>query len=115
MQKHRSLAAALLAVTPLSALAGEPLTQEQIAHQIIGKDITVKRMGMNVKLKYLPDGNVTVRALLISYSGKWEYDGDGICMVMTSGPRKGRNCVTITHLNGNQFVNSEGATMTVQD
>ncbi|WP_417808126.1 hypothetical protein [Thioclava sp.] len=115
MQKHRTLVAILLALIPLSALAGEPLTQEQISHQIIGKDITVKRMGMNVKLKYLPNGNVTMKALLMSYSGEWEYDRGGICMVMTSGPRKGRNCVTISHLNGNQFLNSEGATMTVQD
>jgi len=115
LQKSGVLLAVLVALIPLSAMSGEALTQEQIAREIIGKDITAKRKGVSVRLKYLPDGNVTMKAMLISQSGTWEYEGDGICMTMTSGPRKGRNCMTFTHLGGAEFLNSEGLTMTVLD
>jgi hypothetical protein len=48
-------------------MSGEALTQEQIAREIIGKDITAKRKGVSVRLKYLPDGNVTMKAMLIPH------------------------------------------------
>ncbi|MGJ8561766.1 MAG: hypothetical protein ACSHX3_16170 [Litorimonas sp.] len=107
------LATVLIALIPLPAMSGAVLTQEQISREIVGKEITAKRKGVNVRLRYLPDGTVTMKALLMSQSGTWEFEGDGICMTMAAGPRKGRNCITFTHLSGNKFLNSEGITLTV--
>ncbi len=115
MQRPGVLAAVLIALVPLPAMSGDALTQEQMSREIIGKDIAANRMGVGVRLKYLPDGNVTMKALLMSYSGTWEFEGDGLCVTMTGGPRKGRNCMTFTHLGGNRFLSSEGLTLTVQD
>jgi len=109
------MSAFLIAMTPLPATAAETLTQDQISQQIIGKTLTATRKGMNVRLKYLADGTVTMKAMLLSISGTWEFEGDSVCMTMTGGPRKGRNCVTFASLGANRFLNSEGVTMTVVD
>ncbi|WP_323004943.1 hypothetical protein [Pseudorhodobacter sp.] len=115
MQTANILAAILIASLPLSAAAGETLTREQMSRQIIGKELTATRKGVNIRLRYLPAGEVTVKMLLLSFSGTWDFEGDSICMTMAGGPRKGRNCVTFTALGGNRFLNSEGLAMTVQD
>ncbi len=115
MQIVTILTAILIALMPLSASAGDALTQEQMSQQIIGKELTATRKGVKVRLKYLPDGKVTFKMLLLSFSGAWEFEGDSMCMTMTEGPRKGRNCVTFTALGDNKFLNSEGVTMTVQN
>ncbi len=115
MQRSSVIAAILFAMMSLSALASEIMTQEQMSQQIIGKQLTASRMGVNVRLRYLPAGNVTLKVLLASYSGTWNFEGSSICMNMNSGPRKGRNCVTFTALGGNKFLNSEGVTMTVSE
>lgn len=115
LQSVNILAAILIASMPLAATAGEALTQEQMSEQIIGKELTATRKGVNVRLRYLPDGEVTVKMLVLSFSGTWDFEGDSICMTMLSGPRKGSNCVTFTALGGNKFLNSEGLTMTVQN
>ncbi len=112
MPRLHAFIAALIAMTPLPALASEPLTQKEMSQQIIGKQLAATRMGVNVRLTYLVDGNVTLKVLLAQYSGTWDFEGSSICMEMSGGPRKGRNCVTFTALGGNKFLNSEGVTMT---
>lgn len=112
MPRLNVLVAALIAMTALPALASEPLTQKEMSQQIIGKQLTATRMGVNVRLRYLADGNVTLKVLLASHSGTWGFEGNSICMDISGGPRKGRNCVTFTALGGNKFLNSEGVTMT---
>jgi hypothetical protein len=113
LQSANILAAILIATMTLPATAGDTLTQDQISRQIIGKELTATRKGVNVRLRYLPDGKVTLKMLVLSFSGVWDFEGDSICMTMAGGPRKGRNCVTFTPLGGNKFLNSEGLTMTV--
>jgi hypothetical protein len=115
LQSVHVLAAILIATMPLPAMAGEVLTQKQISQQIIGKDLTAKRNGVNLRLKYLQDGKVTVKMLVLSFSGIWDFEGNSLCMTMAGGPRKGRNCVTFTALGSHKFLNSEGVTMTVQN
>lgn len=115
MQSVNILAAILIASMPLAAKAGGTLTQEQMSQQIIGRELTATRKGMNLRLRYLPDGEVTLKMLVLSVSGTWDFEGNSICMTMVGGPRKGRNCVTFTAVGGNRFLNSEGVTMTVQN
>ena len=104
----------ILTVTASPATA-EILTNDQIAKQIIGKNLTGKRNGMTVHLSYSEDGSVKVKAFVISASGSWKYSGTGICMHMTKGPNKGKTCLTFEHLGGNKYRNSKGMTLTVQD
>ena len=115
MQSVNILAAILIATMPLAASAGEALTQGQMSRQIIGKELTATRKGVNIRLRYLPDGEVTLKMLVLSFSGTWDFEGDSICMTMVGGPRKGRTCVTFTALGGNEFLNSEGLVMSVQN
>ena len=62
---------------------------------------------MRVEMIYASDGTVSMTSLLMSGSGSWSYSADGICMVMTSGPRRGKTCVTFEPLGGGKYVNSE--------
>ncbi len=104
--------AALMAAT-LPAMA-EIMSRERISKEIIGKALTATRKGMTVRLQYNTDGTVRMKAFVISGGGTWEYNGDGLCMDMTSGPKKGETCVTFEHLGGNRYRNSEGLVLTVQ-
>jgi hypothetical protein len=106
------LAALTVTVTPASA---ENMSKEQITRQIIGKTLITSRKGMKVRLRYNTDGTVRLKAFVISGGGTWEYSDDGLCMNMTSGPKKGRTCVSFEHLGGNKYRNSEGAVLTAQE
>lgn len=104
------LTASMLAASP--ALAAT-LTQAQIADQIIGKDLVGRRNGMTVRLRYNADGSVAVKAAFITGAGTWAFAGDGLCMTMTKGPRRGKTCTTFEDLGDGAFRNSEGMTLRV--
>ncbi len=106
------LAALSAIVTPAMA---ENMSKEQISRQIIGKTLIASRKGMKVRLRYNTDGTVRLKAFVISGSGTWEYSDNGLCMDMTSGPKKGRTCVRFEHLGGNKYRNSEGTVLTAQE
>lgn len=76
--------------------------------QIIGKELNVTRKGVNVRLTNLPNGEMTLKMLVLSFSGAWGFEGNRTCMTLAEGPRKGRNCGTVTPLGRNSFFNSEG-------
>ncbi|MCF6315651.1 MAG: hypothetical protein L3J30_05040 [Marinosulfonomonas sp.] len=103
------------ALPALPAAAAEILTKSQISQQIIGKTMTTSRKGMRVRMTYNVDGTVAMKALVMSASGTWKYNGDGVCMQMNSGPRKGETCVTFESLGDNKYRNSEGMILTVQN
>ncbi len=109
-----ALTAAVLTITALPATA-EIMSKDRIAKEIIGKTLTTSRKGMTVRLQYNTDGTVRMKAFIISGGGTWKYSDDGVCMNMTSGPKKGETCVTFEHLDGNRYRNSEGMVLTVQD
>jgi hypothetical protein len=102
-------------VMPIHPATAAPLTNDQISRQIVGKVLTGNRNGISVRMSYEPDGTVRMRAMFISGSGTWSYAENGLCMEMTSGPKRGRTCVTFEHLGGKTYRNSEGVTLTVQD
>ncbi len=105
---------AALTVTMTPAIA-KNMSKEQISQQIIGKTLIASRKGMKVRLRYNTDGTVRLKAFVISGRGTWEYSDDGLCMDMTSGPKKGRTCVSFEHLGGNKYRNSEGTVLSAQD
>ncbi len=104
------LTAGTLAAAP--ALAGT-MTQAQIATEIIGKDLVGQRTGMKVRLRYDPDGNVTMKAAFVTGAGTWSFAGDNLCMTMTKGPKRGKTCLTFEKLNDGSFRNSEGMILRV--
>ena len=104
---------ATLMVTTLPTLA-ETMSRDRISSEIIGKTLTTSRKGMTVRLHYNTDGTVQMKAFVISGSGTWKYSDDGICMNMTSGPKKGESCVTFEHLGANRYRNSEGMVITAK-
>ncbi len=109
-----ALCAVLVTAASTMAAATTTLTKEQISQDIIGKTLDAKRMGLSVKILYQNDGSVTMKFPFMSGSGTWSYSDNGICMLLTSGPRKGRTCVTFEHLGGNKYRNSEGIYFTVR-
>ncbi len=114
IKKILVLSALAYAVLPASfSLAGDILSQKQIAKEIIGKPLNATRMGMSVKIVYKEDGTVKMKFPVFSGAGTWKYDGNGVCMLITSGPKKGKTCVTFEHLGGNKYRNSEGIEFTV--
>ena len=104
------LTAGILAAGP--ALA-EPLTRTEIANQIIGKELVGRRNGMTVRLRYNPDGSVTMKAAFITGAGTWAFSGNGVCMTLTKGPKRGKTCTAFEDLGGGAFRNSEGVTLRV--
>ncbi|AKI03306.1 hypothetical protein IMCC20628_04640 (plasmid) [Hoeflea sp. IMCC20628] len=104
------LTAGILAAGPVLA---DTLTQAQIADQIIGKDLAGQRNGMTVRLRYNADGSVAMKAAFITGAGTWTFAGDGLCMTMTKGPKRGKTCTAFENLGGGAFRNSEGVTLRV--
>lgn len=109
-----ALTAAVFTATTLPAVA-EIMSKDRIAKEIIGKTLTTSRKGMTVRLQYNTDGTVRMKAFIMSGGGTWKYSDNGVCMTMTSGPKKGETCVTFEHLGGNKYRNSQGMVLTAQD
>ena len=103
-----------IGASPAIAASGTQLTKEQISQKIIGKTLMGKRMGMPVQILYKVDGTITMKAPFMSGSGTWTYSNNGICMTMTRGPRRGKNCITFQHLGDNKYRNSKGLNFTIQ-
>ena len=89
------------------------LTKERISSEIIGNTLDARRLGLPVRILYKRDQSVTMKFAIMSGAGTWSYSDNGICMLLTSGPRKGKTCVTFEHLGGNKYRNSEGIVFTV--
>lgn len=106
------VAAAAAAGVILSAAARPALARNmsaaEIAGQIIGKDLSGRRMGMRVHLRYDTDGTVTIRAPFFSGAGSWEQEGDRLCMTVAGGPSPGTSCHSFEDLGEGRFRNSEG-------
>ncbi|MFA7415883.1 MAG: hypothetical protein WC048_15505 [Rhizobium sp.] len=104
-----------LGIIPIHSAAAAQMTNEQIAREIVGKEMTASRNGISVRLRYSPDGTVTIRTMFMSGSGTWKFGADGLCMDMTSGPKRGRTCVSFENLGDKTYRNSEGLVLTVQN
>ena len=104
----------LLTALPGGASAKAPMTKERISQEIIGKTLDAKRMGMPVRIFYKRDKTVAIKFAIMSGAGTWNYSNNGICMLLNSGPRKGKTCVSFEHIGDNKYRNSEGIVFTVR-
>jgi hypothetical protein len=109
------LALLACAAMPFPAAAEAPLTNVEISRHIIGRDLTAQRAGMDLRIRYDPDGSVRMRILLVSGSGTWRFADDGLCVDMTSGPKRGRACTTFERVGDKTFRNSQGLILKVRD
>jgi hypothetical protein len=111
-------ASVVIATAVLTAMVppatAEIMSKDMIGNEIIGRTLTTIRKGMTVRFQYNTDGTVLMKAFVISGGGTWKYNNDGVCMNMTSGPKKGETCVTFERLGGNKYRNSEGMVLTAQ-
>ena len=74
-----------------------------------------KRNGMTVRLRYNENGSVAMKAAFVTGAGTWVYAGDGVCMMMTKGPKRGKTCTAFEDLGNGIYRNSEGFILRVQD
>lgn len=104
------IALALFACGVSPAVAGV-MTGEQIAQQIIDKELETRQNGMKVRLRYRTDGSVTMRTAIFSGEGTWALSGNELCMTLTRGPRQGETCLSFEDLGNGRYRNSEGSTI----
>ena len=107
--------AATLSFGTSGAQASDIMTKDEIASTLIGNTLSTSRKGMPVRLTYNTDGSVAMKAMIMTAKGTWRYSNDGLCMNMTSGPRKGETCVTFTDLGDGRYLNSQGMTLTIKN
>lgn len=108
------LAVLVAAVMTSSPAHAEMLTQERIAHEIVGKTLSASRNGLKVRLRYDPDGSLTMKVALITGAGTWIYSDGGLCMTLTKGPKRGKTCTGFEDLGNGRYRNSEGLILQVQ-
>ncbi len=90
------------------------MSKNQIEQQLIGKTLLSKRNGISVRLLFSDDKTVQMKALIMSASGTWAYRDNGLCMNLTSGPKKGETCMEFEDLGDGKYRNSEGMILTVK-
>lgn len=105
--------AALALFVPSIAFAA-PMTKSQIEQHLIGKTLYSSRNGIPIRLYFNLDKTVKMKALIISASGTWEYQDNGLCMDLNSGPKKGVTCMEFEELGHGKYRNSEGMILTVK-
>ena len=114
MKKTLTQTAVLL--TALNVLTISPahatMSQEQMASELIGKTLNGKRGLMSVKITLAQNGQVAMNAALMKARGTWKFNGQQLCMNMTTGPRTGERCLTFTKTGANSYQASDGAKFT---
>lgn len=112
---HFPIAAVLtVGILPVQQSLAETMTKTEISNQIIGRDLSARHNGVTVRLRYNPDGSVAMKAAFMSGAGTWSYAGDGLCMILTKGPRRGKTCVSFEDLGNGTYRNSEGLVLRVR-
>ena len=82
---------------------------------MINKQITTRRFGMRITMRYRADGTVSAKSLLGSLNGTWRYSGaNKVCTTFPSGPAKGTDCVSFTKTGANSYRSSAGVSFTVR-
>lgn len=110
---------AFLMVAALSfnimAEANQQLTPAQINHHLIGKELSGRVFAFNTTALYSPDGRLAVKTPVGIAKGTWTFSETGLCINITSGPRKGKTCMNVNYLGKGQFRTSEGNTFRIKN
>ncbi|MEX3014016.1 hypothetical protein [Gymnodinialimonas hymeniacidonis] len=110
--KSTTLAVCIVLGCNLSAQAGT-LSGDEIHAAFSNETFQIRRMGMNVRVTYMASGLVRFESALMNGEGSWETEGDALCVTMLSGPRAGRECLTIESIGGGRYRTSDGGVLTL--
>ncbi|HEY9040122.1 MAG TPA: hypothetical protein VIN05_14410 [Roseovarius sp.] len=107
-----ALAAAIL--MPLCAAAGaeQALSADEISREIVGHEFQGRKGIMSVNLRYARDGTMTLKTPIGQGAGSWMISGNQLCVTLTSGPRKGQECLTFTRQPNGRYLGSNGIRLT---
>ncbi|WP_324753927.1 hypothetical protein [Roseovarius sp. Pro17] len=107
------LAIAILTAFCVKSEAQELLTADQISTQIIGHRFQGKKGIMSVTLHYAEDGSMTMQTPIGSGRGTWRLSDNQLCVTLTSGPRKGSECLTFIRNPDGRYQGSNGVRLTL--
>ncbi len=107
------LTAAILTAFCVKTNAQQLLTGDQIETQIVGHRFQGRKGIMSVTLDYARDGSMTMQSPIGTGEGHWALSGDQLCVTLTSGPRKGHECLTFTHQSDGRYLGSNGIRLTL--
>ena len=111
--KVMALAVAILTALCTTADAQQVLTADEISTEIVGHRLQSKKGIMSVTLQYAKDGSMTMKSRVGSGEGSWALSGNQLCATLTSGPRKGRECLTFTRQSDGRYQGSNGVRLTL--
>ncbi len=107
------LAIAILTAFCVKSEAQQLLTAGQIATQIIGHRFQGRKGIMSVTLQYAEDGSLTMQTPIGSGKGTWTLLDNQLCVTLTSGPRKGSECLTFIRQSDGRYQGSNGVRLTL--
>ena len=86
----------------------EELTADQIRSVIVGSTLTGSRMGMSISMSFHEDGSASLTSTRKNDSGRWEIEGDLICIQWESFKRGKRECKKLTRNDDDNYRFSPG-------
>lgn len=113
--KIATLAVAILPALYGAAAAQQLLTADEISTQIVGHKFQGRKGIMSVTLQYAKDGTMTLRTPIGPGGGNWIVSGNHLCVTLTSGPRKGSECLTFVRQPDGRYQGSNGIWLTLME
>ena len=106
-----STLAAVILVSGWISTSAETLGPDRIRSELVGQDLQGRMGLLRASLRYNTDGTFEMRAPVGRGAGTWEMTDNGMCIDITSGPRKGRECLTFTDNGDGSYSVSNGMTL----
>lgn len=111
--KAMVLAVAILTAFSVKSDAQQSLTADEVSAQIVGHSFHGRKGILSVTLQYAKDGSMTMQTPIGSGAGTWVMSGSQLCVTLTSGPRKGSECLTFTRQSDGRYQGSNGIRLTL--
>lgn len=113
--KITALAVAILTGLCAKLSAQQMLTADEISAQIVGHSFQGKKGIFSVKLHYAKEGSVIMHTPIGSGEGTWVLSGNRLCVTLTSGPRKGSECLSFIRQPDGRYQGSNGIRLTLME
>lgn len=110
------LTAAILALAVQSAQAQTPfvVTYADFSTRLVGKEFKSKISGVGVTARFLPDGSITVRALIGSIKGRWYFnEQQQICLSVNTSAYTDEGCSYLFDLGDGRTFQGDGGRLWV--
>ncbi len=111
--KITALTFVIMAASIGQSEAQQLLTADQISAQIIGHRFQGRKGIMSVTLHYARDGSMSMQTPLGAGAGGWTISGNQLCVTLTSGPRKGAECLTFIRQPDGRYQGSNGVRLSL--